>query len=156
MKVMYRLITLKQYHKTLTWDFRCFHCVKIAPCLILTVAVLHYLEWITITRSVHQRMSITNEFIKHNVRYKLDWHLSTSNPWLYNLLWRGLKTRTLYFKEYLPNKYPDTEFFLVRILTYLGRIRRFTEKISEFSRNAGKYGPEKTPYLDTFYAVNVR
>ena len=23
-----------------------------------------------------------------------------------------------------------------------------------FSRNTGKYGPEKTPYLDTFHAVN--
>ena len=22
-----------------------------------------------------------------------------------------------------------------------------------FSRNTGKYGPEKTPYLDTFHAV---
>ena len=26
--------------------------------------------------------------------------------------------------------------------------------LSVFSPNAGKYGPEKTPYLDTFYAVN--
>ena len=26
---------------------------------------------------------------------------------------------------------------------------------SVFSPNAGKYGPEKTPYLDTFHAVNV-
>ena len=25
--------------------------------------------------------------------------------------------------------------------------------LSIFSPNAGKYGPEKTPYLDTFYAV---
>ena len=27
--------------------------------------------------------------------------------------------------------------------------------LSVFSPNAGKYGPEKTPYLDTFHAVNV-
>ena len=27
------------------------------------------------------------------------------------------------------------------------------EKISIFSPNTGKYGPEKTPYLDTFHAV---
>ena len=26
---------------------------------------------------------------------------------------------------------------------------------SIFSPNTGKYGPEKTPYLDTFYAVSV-
>ena len=24
-----------------------------------------------------------------------------------------------------------------------------------FSPNAGKYGPEKTPYLDTFYTLNL-
>ena len=24
-----------------------------------------------------------------------------------------------------------------------------------FSQNAGKYGPEKTPYLDTFHAVEA-
>ena len=27
--------------------------------------------------------------------------------------------------------------------------------LSSFSPNAGKYGPEKTPYLDTFHAVTV-
>ena len=27
--------------------------------------------------------------------------------------------------------------------------------VSVFSSNAGKYGPEKTPYLDTFHAVPV-
>ena len=47
------------------------------------------------------------------------------------------------------------EFFLVRIFLYLDRIRRFTEKNSIFSPNTGKYGPEKTPYLDTFLAVNT-
>ena len=28
-----------------------------------------------------------------------------------------------------------------------------TERYEVFSPNAGKYGPEKTPYLDTFHAV---
>ena len=28
-----------------------------------------------------------------------------------------------------------------------------TSLVSQFSPNAGKYGPEKTPYLDTFHAV---
>ena len=27
------------------------------------------------------------------------------------------------------------------------------EYLSVFSQNGGKYGPEKTPYLDTFHAV---
>ena len=38
---------------------------------------------------------------------------------------------------------PYFPVFLVRIL-------------SVFSPNAGKYGPEKTPYLDTFHAVDAR
>ena len=34
-------------------------------------------------------------------------------------------------------------------------IRRDTEiHLSVFSPNTGKYGPEITPYLDTFHAVN--
>ena len=38
------------------------------------------------------------------------------------------------------------EIFLVRIFPYLDWIRRF-------SPNTGKYGPEKTPYLNTFHKV---
>ena len=30
---------------------------------------------------------------------------------------------------------------------------RDTKYLSAFSPNVGKYGPEKTPYLDTFHAV---
>ena len=41
----------------------------------------------------------------------------------------------------LREKCPNTEFFLVHIFPY-----------SDY-RNAGKYGLEKTPYLDFFYAV---
>ena len=37
-------------------------------------------------------------------------------------------------------KCPNTVFFLVRVF-------------SAFSPNAGKCGPEKFPYLDTFHAV---
>ena len=33
---------------------------------------------------------------------------------------------------------------------------RDTPYISVFSSNAGKYGPEKTPYLDTFHAVILK
>ena len=49
--------------------------------------------------------------------------------------------------------YPNTEFFLVHIFPYLDGIPRFTEQISIFSPNTGKYGPEKNLYLDTFHAV---
>ena len=45
------------------------------------------------------------------------------------------------------------EFFLVRIFLLSDWIRRDTVYLSVFSLKAGKYGPEKTPYLDTFYEV---
>ena len=35
------------------------------------------------------------------------------------------------------------------------RIRTEHGEILVFCPNAGKYGPEKTPYLDTFHAVNI-
>ena len=47
-------------------------------------------------------------------------------------------------------KYPDTEFFLIRIFSYSDWIRIVTPYLSVFSPNAWKYGPEKTSYLDTF------
>ena len=47
---------------------------------------------------------------------------------------------------------PNTELFLVRIFLHSHRIRRFTPQIHVFSANTGKYGPEITPYLDTFRA----
>ena len=54
----------------------------------------------------------------------------------------------------LREKCPDTEFFLVRIFLHSDRIRRDNSYFSVFSPNAGKYGPEKTPYLDTFHVVS--
>ena len=48
---------------------------------------------------------------------------------------------------------PNTEWFLVRIFPHLNWIRRGTSYLSVFSPNAGKYGPEITPYLDTFHAA---
>ena len=52
----------------------------------------------------------------------------------------------------MREKCPNTEFFLVRIFPYSDWTRRDTPYLSIFSPNAGKYGPEKTPYLDTFLA----
>ena len=47
------------------------------------------------------------------------------------------------------------EVFLVRIFPHSDWIRRDTPCLSVFSPNSGKYGLEKTPYLDTFHAVRV-
>ena len=43
-----------------------------------------------------------------------------------------------------------------RIRTEYGEILRILSLryLSVFSPNAGKYGPEKTPYLDTFHTIS--
>ena len=50
---------------------------------------------------------------------------------------------------------PNRKLFLVRIFPHSDWIRRDKKYkyLSVCSPNAGKYGPEITPYLDTFYAV---
>ena len=53
----------------------------------------------------------------------------------------------------LREKCPNTEFFLVRIFPHLDWISLYNEYLSVFRLNAGKYGSEKTLYLDTFRAV---
>ena len=56
---------------------------------------------------------------------------------LYSWFW------TVIFTQELPEKYPNTQFFLIPIFLYSDWIRRFTEKMSVSSPNVGKYGPEK-------------
>ena len=55
----------------------------------------------------------------------------------------------------LREKCPNTELFLVRIFPHSDWIRRGTKYLSVFSPNAGKYGPQISPYLDTFHAVLI-
>ena len=50
---------------------------------------------------------------------------------------------------------PNTEFLLVRIFRHSDWIRRDQKYLSVFSPNAGKYIPEKAPYLDTFHVVHL-
>ena len=59
----------------------------------------------------------------------------------------------VYHSHSLREKCPNTEVFLGRIFPHLDWIRRNTSYLSVFSPNAGKDGPEKAPYLDTFHAV---
>ena len=47
----------------------------------------------------------------------------------------------------LREKCPDTEFFLVRIFP------QSNWYLPVFTPSTGKYGPGKTPYLDTFHTV---
>ena len=71
-----------------------------------------------------------------------DWH---SPQWSSGTYW-GLC-------QSLREKCANTEFFLVRIFLHSDWIRRDTDYLSVSSPNAGKEGPEKTPCLDTFYAL---
>ena len=48
----------------------------------------------------------------------------------------------------LCEKCPNTEIFLVRIFPY-------SDGIDVFSPYTGKYGPEKTPHLNTFHVVSL-
>ena len=63
----------------------------------------------------------------------------------------------LYFPAFeLNTERYNMEFFLVRIFPYLDGIRGDTEYFSVFSPNVRKYGPEKTPYFDTFHTVVIQ
>ena len=77
----------------------------------------------------------------------------TACNFISELEWRCLEWQLV--KCALREKCPNTEFFMVRILPHSDWIRRVTEYLSVFSPNARKYGPEKTPYLDSFHAVEL-
>ena len=57
--------------------------------------------------------------------------------------------------KYMHEKCPNMDFFLVCIFPHSDWIRRDTKDLSVFSPNAGKYGPGKTPYLETFHTVQM-
>ena len=59
------------------------------------------------------------------------------------------------FEVSLCEKRSNAEFFLVNIFLHSDWIRKDTKHLPLFSPNVGKYGPEKTPYLDTFHALSV-
>ena len=59
----------------------------------------------------------------------------------------------LFCYKSLREKYPNTKFFLVCIFPHSDWIRRDTKYLFVFNPNAGKYVPEKTPYLDTSHTV---
>ena len=69
------------------------------------------------------------------------------------VLRKNSKKIEIHFLVSLREKCPNTELLLVRIFPHSDWIRRDTKYLSVFSPNAGKYGPEKTLYLDTFHAV---
>ena len=50
----------------------------------------------------------------------------------------------LFYKLFVLKRLHDCTF---------GCVKSDTSYLSVFSPNAGRYGPEKTPYLDTFHTV---
>ena len=61
----------------------------------------------------------------------------------------------LNFCNTLREEYPNKEIFLICIFLDLAWIQRDTSYLSIFTPNAGKYGQEKTLYLDTFHKMIV-
>ena len=65
----------------------------------------------------------------------------------------SIKLTTQVMKFSIARKVSKYGVFLVRIFPHSDWIQRETPYLSVFRPNAGKYGPEKTPQLDTFHAV---
>ena len=65
------------------------------------------------------------------------------------LLKRSFRLFSFHVTITLREKCPNMELFLVRIFPYSDSY------LSVFSPDAGKYGPEITPHLDTFHAVVI-
>ena len=72
---------------------------------------------------------------------------------IYDVAVVKIRSKKRFVESSLREKCPNTKFFLVRILPHPDWIRRDTKYLSVLSPNAGKYGPEKTPYLNTFHTV---
>ena len=119
-------------------------------------------------KSLCQSVEISSEYYKTDARIvekkllKKD-HNHLKTLWIISFcpnLLTDYNTSCLYMKFIFAVKVRSNpplrekwSFFLVRIFLYLDLVRRF--KISLFCANTGKYGPEKTPYLDTFHTVLV-
>ena len=88
-------------------------------------------------RILSANTSQANTLVIHGVCSNIFW-------WQWNYLFRA---------NVLREKGANTELFQVRIFPHSDWMRRGTRYFSVFSSNAEKYGPEITPYLDTFSAV---
>ena len=88
----------------------------------------------------------------HNLYdWKFDLKMITYNCWKACSFVEQLYPRSCFMKVLrVSNTMKIWNVFLVRMFPYSDWIRRGTEYLSVISPNAGKYGPEKTPYLATF------
>ena len=66
-----------------------------------------------------------------------------------------IKVSTLFSKLKLLGSFTTNIISTCDNFLFLSCIDQHCVNLSVFSSNAGKYGPEKTPYLDTFHTVQV-
>ena len=66
-----------------------------------------------------------------------------------------IKVSTLFSKLKLLESFTTNIISTCDNFLFFCRIDQHCVNLSVFSLNAGKYGPEKTPYLDTFHTVQV-
>ena len=97
--------------------------------------------------------SSKKSFVSGCYRRLHSWDFAVNRENKLNVKLKFCRSIIFYMVASLREKWPNTEFFLVRIFQYSDWIRRDTPYRSVFSPNAGKGGPEKTPCLSTFHAV---
>ena len=95
------------------------------------------LWYMILVNKCQQILQWSNTIHKYSFQWKMTFNLVPSKHAM-NIVWKVSKIQS---------------FCLVRIFLYSGWIRRFILQILVFSRKTGNYRPEKTPYLDTFHAV---
>ena len=102
-------------------------------------------------------------YIKHVWNFSVNNRVNFKSKRLFDrkIFWKTMKSilRVLNMKILflmLDVRYRFRHIYIkspILFLMYKLLIRRDTKYLSVFSPNAGKYGPEKTPYLDTFHTV---
>ena len=146
------------------------YCYLDTPCTILRIYCVNSVQiWsfflvriflcsVRIQKNMDQKkLSIRTLFRQWSVKLNISFKCAklSKKPWI---VWKSSQ-RTWYYCQfwtwyyYCVKSVQIRSFFLVRIFPYLDWVRRDTPYISVFSPNEVKYGPEKTPYLDTFHVV---
>ena len=128
----------------------------------------HVLVWVITTLLIKWKVNFREFPCRLWGRNSLHWHQNIQIKFSNNFLIKfrtflcqchilyaneSRKIRNHKKKTSLSEMCPNTEFFLVHVYPHLECIRRDTSYLSVFTPNAGKYGPEKTPYLDSFHTV---
>ena len=108
-----------------------------------TYFVIHYTIWFEYG-DLTRELQWTLQYVK--VLYiSPDWCCTRFDIYCFKSIYLKILT--------LCEECPNTEFVLIRIFPHSDWMRRDTPYLSVFSPNVGKYGREKTLYLDPFHEV---